>query len=140
VTESTNEGHVGFTGTRHGMTSYQREVVAKLLEGCEWLHHGDCLGSDVQAHGLAMEMRIRTAIHPPTNESQRAFCAGQLFLPPLGYLARNRAIVNATGRLIATPHGYEEEMRSGTWSTIRFAHGVGKPVTIVFPDGSILHV
>jgi len=36
------------------------------------------------------------------------------------------------------PKGKVEEWRgSGTWATIRYARKVGKPVTIIYPDGEI---
>lgn len=141
MTESTNGGErVGFTGTRHGMTTHQRPVVAELIRGCDWLHHGDCDGSDREAHYIATALGIKTAAHPPSNLKLRAQCGATFIHQPKGYLQRDRDIVNATVRMIATPHGMEEEERSGTWYTIRYAQSVGKPVMIVFPDGSIRNV
>lgn len=49
---------------------------------------------------------------------------------------RNHDIVDATEWLIATPKKFEE-IRSGTWATVRYAKKVKKPVTIIWPDGSI---
>ena len=53
--------------------------------------------------------------------------------PPL---ERNCDIVLDGDLLIATPHGYQEEMRSGTWYTIRQARKRGKKIIIVWPNGS----
>ena len=127
--------HVGFTGTRQGMTSAQAEVVATLLKAGV-LHHGDCVGADAQAHAIARENGLGVVIHPPTSTSLRAFCKGDLSWPLKPYLQRNRDIVDSTQELVATPAGPEEQ-RSGTWSTIRYARKRGKPVTVVYPDGVV---
>jgi hypothetical protein len=38
--------------------------------------------------------------------------------------------------MIATPKGFTEEARGGTWFTIRYARSKNKPLIIVYPDGS----
>lgn len=53
--------------------------------------------------------------------------------PPL---ERNRDVVDASDVLLACPGGMAEEQRSGTWATIRYARKAGKPVVIVWPDGT----
>jgi len=47
---------------------------------------------------------------------------------PTPYLSRNRAIVDETEMLIATPAEFTEQQRSGTWSTVRYARACGKKV------------
>jgi hypothetical protein len=132
------EKHVGFTGTQEGMTGAQlsrvRRIVASLYG---WLHHGDCIGADAQAHDLARNKGLKVALHPPINPSKRAFCDADLIHQEADYLTRNRAIVNVTDGLIACPKSFEEELRSGTWSTVRYARRLGKPRVIVYPDGSV---
>ncbi len=131
------ERHIGFTGTRHGMTEAQERQVARILSGRSgsWLHHGDCVGSDAQAHALARAAWLWVVVHPPRNAGLRAHCLGDVVLEPLGYLERGRAIVDACVGLIATPRGMAEEQRSGTWATIRYAGSTGKPVVVVWADG-----
>lgn len=46
-------------------------------------------------------------------------------------LARNRRIVAAVDVLIAAPETDREELRSGTWATIRYARAAGKPVVML---------
>ncbi len=50
---------VGFTGTRRGMIMPQRfgfkDLVKTLL--MDKFHHGDCVGSDAQAHDFVAELR-----------------------------------------------------------------------------------
>jgi hypothetical protein len=133
--------NVGFTGTQGGMSPMQYHSVRKLLSvlrlTIKEVHHGDCIGSDAHFHDLCTAYPI--IIHPPINESKRAFCKGATrILPAKDYLSRNKDIVRETEVLIATPSGLTEELRSGTWSTIRFAVKLGKRVIIVLPDGRMV--
>lgn len=54
---------------------------------------------------------------------------------PEDLLARNRDIVDETEILIACPGHMHEELRSGTWSTIRYAVKIQRPHIIIWPDG-----
>lgn len=132
---------LGFTGSRHPLPAAQRARLAlglgRLLEaGATDLHHGDCVGADATAHEPAVALGLRAVVHPPTQDSLRAWCQGDETREPLPYLQRNRAIVDACDVLIACPGGPEVQ-RSGTWSTVRYARKVGQRVVIVMPDGSI---
>jgi hypothetical protein len=126
--------HIGFTGTRDGMTTYQRhclEVVLWAHKHAESFHHGDCVGADAQAHALAREVHIPCHVHPPLVSRYRAWCVGGVRYPPCAYRARNQAIVQACTLLIAAPKTLEETAHSGTWMTIRFARHCGKAVVIL---------
>jgi len=132
---------IGFTGTRQGMTEAQKPVLRALLDGgAGEFHHGDCVGADSEAHNIAVECGYSIILHPRTNHSERAWCE----VPRLGkrpekpYLERNKDIVRETASLIATPAEPEEQLRSGTWSTVRFARKQGKPVFLILPDGSVI--
>lgn len=129
----------GFTGTQRGMTAAQAAVVRLLFSklGVTELHHGDCIGADRHAHLIACEMGIRVIIHPPSNDSKRAFCKGDETRPERDYLTRNRDIVIESDVIIATPKEEKEVLRSGTWSTIRRARKRGKPTVIVSPSGKL---
>lgn len=131
--------NIGFTGTKMGMSQFQYEKVFDILNLCEVneFHHGDCVGSDKESHEIASKLNIDIVIHPPIKDSKRAFCKGYKNLyKKKEYLDRNRDIVDETNLLIATPCGEKEVIRSGTWYTIRYAKKIGKPIIIVFPDGS----
>lgn len=133
-------GGAGFTGTQKGMSKPQRVMFKVLLHSMliDVLDHGDCIGSDEQAHKIADKIRgMRIRIHPPIKTDKRAYCKGMWIAPPKPYLERNKDIVNNTHMLIATPFEFEEQLRSGTWSTIRYAVKQGRPVHIIFPDGSV---
>jgi len=116
---------IGFTGTRHGMTKPQRATLAGLLRSRSGeFHHGDAIGADREAARLAFYYGCKLVPHRPTGHRSE------------DYLARNREIVDAADELLAAPYGMEEEQRSGTWATVRYARRAWKPVTIVWPDGS----
>jgi hypothetical protein len=132
--------HVGFTGTRRGMTLEQRIAVQQAMFnlGMTHFHHGDCVGADAQAHLMAMAAGAVLHIYPPENPARRAFCRAHWeAFPPKPYLDRNKDIVNASVFLIAAPGEMDEQTRSGTWSTVRFARTTRKPIGIIFPDGGM---
>lgn len=131
---------VGFTGNQHGMTEAQkqwlREAFAKMpMSGWEF-HHGDCIGSDAEAHDIAYEHGATICIHPPEYDGKRAHKKGFACAFPKPYLDRNKDIVNATEVLIGMPKEEEEQLRSGTWSTIRYAKKTGKPIRVIGPLGN----
>jgi hypothetical protein len=138
---SARVGRLGFTGTRRGMTGAQLDAVDKLIVAMTdddkrtEFHHGGCVGADMDFHMIANEYGP-VIVHPGPDGP---LCAKGLrgcpiWLPAKSYLARNRDIVDACDLLIAAPHGPEEQ-RSGTWSTVRYARKVGRPVVVVWPDG-----
>lgn len=130
--------HVGFTGTQRGMTPNQLSVVRFHLDPYEWVHHGDCIGADAQLHQAARRKGHSIHRHPPDNPSKRAFCDFDRDSPERPYLDRNHDIVDASSVLIGAPGEMTEQLRSGTWATIRYARKQRKKVIIVLPDGTIV--
>ena len=138
---------LGFTGTQKGMTPAQKGAFVDLLAEINQnrlkitqFRHGDCIGADAEAHQRVRDNCEGVVIigHPPSNESKRAFCQVDLEMSSFPYLVRNRMIVNNVQHMIATPAEYEEQLRSGTWSTIRYTRSkLGRLcLTIIYPDGS----
>ena len=129
---------IGFTGSRTGMTIQARKTFEEFLKTItiDEFHHGDCIGCDAEAHEIVSSKGITTIIHPPTNSKARAFCLGNSILPAKEYLKRNQDIVNCTDVLIAFTPTKEEIVRSGTWSTIRYAKKQKKHIIIFHPDGT----
>lgn len=130
---------IGFTGTREGMTHRQKATVLRLfIENMPFTFvHGDCVGADDNAHDLAIRVGAPVVQRPCTLTSQRAFGAGaKKVYPPKPPLDRNREIVTGSDLMIATPKGFVEEQRGGTWYTIRYARQTETPLIIVWPDGS----
>lgn len=134
------KAYVGFTGTQHGMTSEQQVVLRGLLgtfvDAASEFHHGDCIGADAEAHEVARELGFFIVIHPPIITAKRAWKRAPVVNVPMNYLERNRVIVRSTQLLIAAPGELEEQLRSGTWSTVRFARKMLRPIYFAMPDGT----
>jgi hypothetical protein len=139
---------VGFTGTRHGMSERQKDDLEAWFdehydEGLDEFHHGDCEGADEYAHDVAGFYFVKRVVHPPIETRYRAYTIDEsfpIYMPkeygcrkPKDYLDRNHDIVDETDILIAAPQFVFEELRSGTWATIRYARKQGKPVVILEP-------
>lgn len=128
---------VGFTGTHLGMTFNQQDSLRNFLMEPTFteLHHGDCIGADAQAHAIALPMGFHIIVHPPLDPRKRAWVAGTgvHILLPCKYLDRNKDIVDTSDILIAAPKEMKEILRSGTWSTIRYARKIGRQIIILEP-------
>jgi hypothetical protein len=135
--------HVGFTGTREGLTLAQSYSVEQLLrEDILTLtaHHGDCIGADADFHVITKSLGFVVHGHPPINPSKRALCSFDSMEEEEKYIERNHDIVDVVDWMIACPSGYKEELRSGTWATIRYARSLYKPGCIVWPDGKVTDI
>lgn len=135
----------GITGTKKGLTREQDRALITYLQA-KWakhplggvrFRHGDCLGADVRGAEFAKAMGFYVIAHPPLNSKYRAFFENDETLPMKSYLDRDRDVVDACVEMVACPKGMAEERRSGTWATIRYTRLRSKPLTIIWPDGSI---
>jgi predicted Rossmann fold nucleotide-binding protein DprA/Smf involved in DNA uptake len=126
------------------MSVYQRETIDLILRAHEVgieapsLYHGDCIGVDEQVHDIAAKLGFKINIYPPIDERFRAHCIiGNVLIAdaPRDYMTRNRNIVNACEHLLVVPESAVELLRSGTWSTYRYARKVHKQFTIITPGG-----
>ena len=146
---------IGFTGTQVGMTDKQKQHVYSSLSrhingntlipikdrGVPLItpefHFGDCIGADEESAEMAEKLNYILVSHPPTNDLKRAFCNYDIQLAPKPYLQRNHDIVDEVNIMIATPKEDKEQLRSGTWATIRYTKKMNKGLTIIMPDGQI---
>ena len=131
---------IGFTGTRQGMSDAQkdqldwvlamlapsparptRDIRTKRLTATVAFHHGGAKGADAEAAALAARYigPDRIVSHPPADHTPKAA------------LLRDRDIVKVADVLIAAPRGDKEELRSGTWATVRYAREEGIPVIML---------
>lgn len=136
---------VGVTATRAGITDHQKRQVETLfrqfydIQGWMELHHGMCIGGDLQAHDIARNLfgsRVTIHGHAGVIERYRASCDCDVYYEPKWPPARNKDIVDAVQTMIALPGESEEVLRSGTWMTIRYARKVKRRMIIVYPEPS----
>jgi hypothetical protein len=136
---SGEEKMLGITGTQRGCTVAQRDVLAATLKlYTMWfsvLHHGDCVGVDAEACHLAMRDYYLWS-HPCNLYRKRAYIDSGMVEDEKAPLDRNWDIVLACSTLIACPGEMTEQLRSGTWATIRYARKAGKTIVFIYPDGS----
>lgn len=143
--------HIGITGTQRGMLPGQHDAIREILQSylsdpdgrVVILHHGCCTGVDSQVHRVAYTLDpkalvLKTVLHPPDNTSKMAVDLDPVSVlvthPPYPYLQRNRHIVAAVDVLIAIPAEDDELVRSGTWSTVRYARKIDCPVVLLTPS------
>lgn len=131
---------VGVTGSRKGATDAQLLHLHDMLirTSCARLVHGDCLGVDLQADNMWREIfNLRVEIFPPLVDTYRAYCAqpGDIVHEPMPYLLRDRRIVDTIAHLLVVPNGPEQDNpRSGTWATYRYAVRQKVPFTVIRAD------
>ena len=108
-----------------------------LLQAATSFIHGDCIGADAEAHSIAMSLKLEVLKRPSYLDNQRAFTeGGQIIADPERPLVRNKRIVEQCDVLLACPCG-PEKLRSGTWSTVRYARNVGRDGLVIMPDGTM---
>lgn len=136
---------VGFTGTREQITYHQKvelhNRISLFKPGWE-LHHGCCVGADTEAHLLTRINHLGEVVihgHPPLQDIHLSKVVGgcDVLYPAAHYLDRNKTIVASTDCLIAVPLTDTNSVRSGTWSTVRYARALGRPILIIYPDGHV---
>ena len=132
--------NIGISGSREGITDEALHLLKKFIKknlkknNILSVHHGDCVGADKIVHDLLCD-KVATVVHPPNNDTMRAFCKSSDVRPPKPYLERNHEIVDEIDMLLAFPSTKNEIVRSGTWSTIRYAKKNNKKIIIFYPDG-----
>jgi hypothetical protein len=142
---------ISFTGSQSGMTLWQRQELEKIFIklGLTELIHGDCIGSDLLANESALKVGCKIfRIFPSVFTAKRAYCFPNVerihdwieyngvqykLEKPDKPLERNKKIVDASELLIATPKEFTHTVRSGTWSTIRYAWKRKKEVIVLLP-------
>lgn len=124
---------LAFTGTRRGMTPDQKARVHAYLARVTptEVHHGDCIGADVDFHAIASALDIPVVVHPPILPTLRAFCTSDRILPPKPYLDRDRDMVDLADALLATPARGRQS--GGTWYTVQYARRAGREVLVIYP-------
>lgn len=141
---------IAFTGTRRGLSRSQYQALVEVLSAFPGapVHNGAAHGADRECLAALTKLGPRNVHYWPSNESQREYAfrwgtdferhpLGAKFNPMLPPLDRNRRMVEAATVVVACPQGYAEELRSGTWATVRHARRLGRRLVIVWPDGQV---
>lgn len=130
---------IGFTGTQDGLKLAQLDTLYELVDqiGATEAHHGDCIGGDAIFHEICVEVGIPVVIHPPEKSNKRQFCEGGTILPSKPYLERNHDIVDEVEVMFVCPKTEEEQRRSGTWATWRYAMKQCKRIFLIYPSGEV---
>lgn len=127
---------LGFTGTSQGITTKQFDELVNIIKGFKptSVSHGDCVGADATFHDICESLNIPIDIYPPENTEKRAWKKNATNMwPEKAYIKRDHDIVDSCDILIGCPRLMSEELRSGTWATIRYARKKDKEVIILWP-------
>lgn len=116
---------VGFTGTRDGMSPQQIHQLLFVLgvlgvERGQEFHYGAHKYAQLKADKAAARHAADYGFVPVPHSAE----AGE-------ELARNRELVAAVDILIAAPIADKEELRSGTWATVRYARARRIPIVML---------
>lgn len=133
---------IGFTGTPEGMTQNQKVNFAQVIQwfaqayerrGWEF-HQGQCIGADEDSLVLVRNFHgVWTVSHPPLDKSKVHTLECDEVRPSYSYLVRNHNIVDEVDVLLAAPRSRKEELRSGTWATVRYARKIVRPIEMIYP-------
>jgi hypothetical protein len=127
---------VGVTGTREGATDEQILRIIQYmfnLGADNELHHGDCVGADIQVAAIAKELGWKIVCHPPEKTEYQGSFGGDELRPAKDYYTRNRNIVNETEVLMVVPKQSAPQKQGGTWYTHDYAVKNNKPVEVFYP-------
>lgn len=133
---------IGFTGTQEGMPNKQIDNFVVIFSwfytrhpyGIE-VHQGQCIGADEQITYLVKKMPgVWVVSHPPLDTRRTHTIECDEVREPFPFIERNHNIVDSVSMLLAAPRSRKEELRSGTWATVRYARKMNKPLEMVWPD------
>lgn len=136
---------VGFTGTSKGASEYQLRGLEERLkelkeDGFDEFHHGLCIGADEQAAEIAKKLGYRIVAHPGFSKKnpdsllyRSEFTGNDEVLTAKPHIDRDHDIVDSVAHMLATPLQREEQTRSGTWTTVRYARKQNRPTDVILP-------
>ncbi len=147
---------IGLVGVRRGLTHAQFQTLCRILvtqkgrgalAGVEVAHRSNdgWSGADLSRIARWMGSVPKLVIHdsgrpieepPPISTESMAswaeFSLDSEFVPPW-----NREIVDESELILACPPVAEEEYRSRTWGTVRYARSQAKAVVVIYPNGTV---
>jgi len=129
---------VGFVGDDIGMTMAQRSKFFYVLSQLhpQEFHHEDYKGSCIDAHDCAVFRHVAIHVYPLTDDEEGNGSDGSL-QKVLPHPQRLMVLLHTCEALIVAPN----EMNMRKSSRIRYAatamKNLGRPVYIIYPDGTI---
>lgn len=115
------------------MNQKQKEGVTLFLRRHSGeLHHGDCVGVDVEVAEIARELGYKIVKHPPIKTDLQANHPSDEVRPAYSYFHRNRNIVDETDILLVVPYQDSWQPNGGTWYTYDYAIKKKKKNAVVF--------
>lgn len=121
---------VGFTGTRAGMSDAQDGQLQYVL--ALFKHADKAVGRKSEFHyGVHEDVVLEADSRAAELANVAGFHLVSHFARRGEELARDRDIAAAVHVLIAAPLTDKEQLRSGTWATVRYTRALLKPVVML---------
>lgn len=132
---------IGVTGTRSGMNEKQRKEVVSFLElHSGELHHGDCVGVDIEVAEIAKSLGYKIVKHPPEKTELQANHASDEERQPFSHFKRNRNIVDECDFLLVVPYQDAWQSNGGTWYTHDYCckKKGSEKIKVIYPNRDIV--
>jgi hypothetical protein len=132
---------LSFTGTsKRPPTPVQIAVLDDILtefwnKGYRTLVHGEARNADSIANDMAKAKGYYIYGRPANISDHR--CDVDDRAEPRRPLDRDWDIAEDANTLVAMPANEKEEVRSGTWATVRYARKLNAPIVIIKPNGDV---
>lgn len=127
---------LGFTGTRKVdlISDFRvkdlQEYLKENKDNISYVVHGGAKGADTLFHEICTDFVMEVHCRPAYKETDLHGCSVEH--PPKKPLERNKDILDECDILIALPVDKNvEELRSGTWFTIRWAQRLNKQIVFI---------
>lgn len=140
----------GFTGTSAGLAILQEGRLVSYMtdlfyspESINIAVHGGCDGGDDAFHEICVKLGVPIEIFPSPKQAQKSWPGDNVLVHPVTPgtpLNRNHKIVARATQMVACPWEEVEQIRSGTWATVRYTRAARKPLVMIYPNGSIVPV
>jgi hypothetical protein len=134
---------LSFTGIADGLTMPQRRIITNQLIRYDPAQHAFAVGGapgvdiEVALQGLHLGFHVHAVLpSAPYHPEGAVACTTHEVVAPgrnasESYMKRNSRLAEICYCMVAFPATNTERLRSGTWSTVRRARTLGRPVRII---------
>jgi hypothetical protein len=116
---------VGFTGTRTGLSMRQSMLLQQVFN---WLTKA---GATTLLYGTHEAVALAADAEARDTAEKLGWEARPMYAAKGTELERDRELVKLASVLVAGPENDKEQLRSGTWATIRYARVRGIPIIML---------